>query len=577
MLLQSPFLEKLGFAILHNLWQVGLLWLLLQAIEKIFPLSSSGKYYSGLAMQLLSLICFIVTFYNYPASKDVTNTQSAIFITNQLKPISSTLPYLAFIYLSLLSVFFIKWLVNYIYTIRLQTQGITNADASLQYFIDRHIQLLGLTKKIKVYISDRIKSPVTIGSFKPFILLPIATVNGLSVEQLEAILLHELAHIKRYDFLWNILLTLIETILFFNPFVKIINKHIDKHREYICDDWVLQTGYKPMPYAEALLSLARTQAGYTFALAATGNKNQLLTRIQRMLGVSTQEKQRYSLLPIIGIFSIMLITTICSSMQKPNVIQHKVEQLSIQSLHTFYMPDNSDIAPLCKPEIKVLTLKQNKIKALKECTELHIQVPPCSAVPIPPIPPIPTIEITAPPIAPYSPKANEIHSYSFNEPVTLTLSLPNITFDKKNDDKKVKATVENKQVEDFSFKFEFNDLSIDVTKAADCEKFADNIFKAASNVQLFFSDKELKAYTAAIQGKVNKAAAQLAEELKKSQFVNNIQNNEQLMALLKDNKPAQEAFFRLINLKKMQQQIEKKEPAHTNATIILNNDAVITQ
>ncbi len=94
--------------------------------------------------------------------------------------------------------------------------------------------------------------------FKPVILVPLAAINHLTPQQLEAVLLHELSHIKRYDYLVNLIINFIQTILYFNPFVKAFVKIVEKEREKSCDDMVLQFQYDSHEYATALLMLEKT-------------------------------------------------------------------------------------------------------------------------------------------------------------------------------------------------------------------------------------------------------------------------------------------------------------------------------
>jgi hypothetical protein len=123
-----------------------------------------------------------------------------------------------------------------------------------------------------------------IGAIKPVILLPIATMNHLSTEQVEAILLHELAHIRRHDYLLNIFQTIAEALLFFNPFVWLISRVIRREREHCCDDMVISCNASPLSYAQALAILENDRINTNqLALAATGNKNQLLNRIKRIM------------------------------------------------------------------------------------------------------------------------------------------------------------------------------------------------------------------------------------------------------------------------------------------------------
>jgi hypothetical protein len=144
---------------------------------------------------------------------------------------------------------------------------------------------MGIYRKVTLLLSSRVQVPVMLGAIKPVILLPVATISQLTPQQLEAIILHELAHIRRHDYLINIIQTLLETALFFNPFVWLISRAIRRERELCCDDLVVSCAAEPIHYARALAYLAQTatQAGNTLSLAASGQKNQLLTRIKRIM------------------------------------------------------------------------------------------------------------------------------------------------------------------------------------------------------------------------------------------------------------------------------------------------------
>ena len=117
---------------------------------------------------------------------------------------------------------------------------------------------MGIKKPVHIWLSGIVTSPVTIGYIKPVILLPIAAINQLSTQQLEAVLLHELAHIRRYDYFVNLVIRFIQTILYFNPFVKALVKTVEIEREKSCDEMVIQFQYDPHGYASALLMLEKT-------------------------------------------------------------------------------------------------------------------------------------------------------------------------------------------------------------------------------------------------------------------------------------------------------------------------------
>jgi beta-lactamase regulating signal transducer with metallopeptidase domain len=164
---------------------------------------------------------------------------------------------------------------------------------------------LQIVKHVSLHVSERIKVPVTAGFIKPVILLPVAMVARLSPEQVESILLHELAHIKRLDYLWNIIQKVAESILFFNPFVWVIVKEIHKEREYCCDEIVVSKTSDPLTYAKALLQLEMEVKHNELAMAANGaEKYPLLDRIKRISGMKNPDPS-----PKTGL--IVLATILC--------------------------------------------------------------------------------------------------------------------------------------------------------------------------------------------------------------------------------------------------------------------------
>jgi hypothetical protein len=152
-------------------------------------------------------------------------------------------------------------------------------------FLSELKQIAGVTRNIRLWMSEKITTPVTFGFFKPVILLPVAALTQLSSKQVEALIVHEFYHIRRNDYLINVFMSLCEMVLFFNPFAKMLLTNIRKERENCCDDEVIGLGYDRWEYAQALYLLGRNDiTTYHFALAATGKGKQLLLeRVKRML------------------------------------------------------------------------------------------------------------------------------------------------------------------------------------------------------------------------------------------------------------------------------------------------------
>ena len=173
--------------------------------------------------------------------------------------LATLLPYLSVAYIFLLLFLMAKLFTAYRHVHYIAHKNLLNPPAALDLFASQVSLQMEIPKKIKIWISNHIEVPATIGFIKPVILIPFASLNHLTVHQLEAVILHELSHIKRNDYFINLLISIIETILFFNPFIALFIKIIKSERENCCDDFVLQYRYDPHSYASALLRLEQSR------------------------------------------------------------------------------------------------------------------------------------------------------------------------------------------------------------------------------------------------------------------------------------------------------------------------------
>jgi bla regulator protein blaR1 len=290
---QSQFLQSLGWATLNSFWQIALLWCIYLAVNSVFKISSHKKYQFAVAAIVTGFIWFAFTFIYYFNSSSV----SGIAIFNQ--PINESNSVLnifllsaSVAYLSLLIFPSYRLFKNWQFVQRIKKQGLHKADLNYRLFVQKISSQLNIGKKVFVYISELVTSPVTVGYLKPIILLPVAALSNLSTQQVEAILLHELSHIRRYDYLVNFIVNIIGTFLYFNPFVKQFIKAIEEEREHCCDQLVLQYGYDKVGYASALLTLEKLSVSrHALALGAAG-KNYLVNRIEKIIGLPAGQPEK---------------------------------------------------------------------------------------------------------------------------------------------------------------------------------------------------------------------------------------------------------------------------------------------
>jgi bla regulator protein blaR1 len=310
---ESIVLQALGWALLNSLWQMALLWVIYHLILSVSK--NAGPHQKSLLASIVlfsGFSWFIITFLTIWVSDSSVNhslvTSSMISVDGNERLnqwLQSTLPLASLIYLVLLIIPAISFARNYRYVHELRINGITKVDVKWRMFIKRVSEQMGIKKPVHIWISDLITSPVTIGFLKPIILVPLAAVNNLTPQQLEAVLLHELSHIKRHDYLINLVITLIRTILYFNPFVKLFIKTIEREREKSCDEIVIQFQYDPYGYAAALLELEKNNFNSRpMVIASTGRKTDLLHRIERILGI--EKKPFISFNRLAGLFAGLL-------------------------------------------------------------------------------------------------------------------------------------------------------------------------------------------------------------------------------------------------------------------------------
>ena len=293
----SNFLQALGWAVLNSLWQMAFLWVTFQVILSFGVNKSATK--SRLATILLTtgFGWFMFTLISHwiidPDAIKRSLLALGSFQTGNAswnEQLQMILPYASATYLVLLVIPTLQFIRNYRYVQLIRNVGLSKCHVDLRIFVQKFAERMGIHKGVHVYISDLITSPVTIGFLKPIILMPIAAVNNLSQKQVEAILLHELSHIRRHDYLINLLLNFIRTILYFNPFVKLFAKQIEREREKSCDEMVIQFEYDPHGYASALLFLEKNNfIRQTIAVAASGHRNDLLHRIEKILGIEKRK------------------------------------------------------------------------------------------------------------------------------------------------------------------------------------------------------------------------------------------------------------------------------------------------
>jgi len=202
------------------------------------------------------------------------------------------------------------------------------------YWDDKIAQLsnqLGVLRTVKLMQSGIAKLPMVLGHFKPVILIPIGLLTALSAEEVESILVHELAHIRRRDYMVNLLQNLMEIIFFFNPAILWVSSLIKAERENCCDDIVVAQTSSKVSYIKALVSCQEYQSSMpAYAMGLGGNSDHFLQRVKRMLSNNNQSlnKVEKMVLTVCLISAVLLTAAFSKSSKEHTTVKPSAKRFS---------------------------------------------------------------------------------------------------------------------------------------------------------------------------------------------------------------------------------------------------------
>lgn len=224
---------------------------------------------------------------------------------------------------------------NWWYVYRLGKLGIRYPNEQWNQLFSELCTKMGFRRNPRLYWSDRVREPVTLRHLKPIVLFPIGLINQLSMEQVEMILLHELSHVKRWDYLINWLQSVLEILFFFHPAVWWLSAQARIAREHCCDDEVLGFGQHRLLYAKTLTLIATysCQSKSRLAMSLVGNNNDFTVRIRRLFGHYDEARNWQKTVFSCGLLVIILGAGL---MYSPKITAH---QLSLE-------PESLILAPV---------------------------------------------------------------------------------------------------------------------------------------------------------------------------------------------------------------------------------------
>jgi beta-lactamase regulating signal transducer with metallopeptidase domain/protein involved in polysaccharide export with SLBB domain len=331
-LTQSTWADRTGWVLVHSLWQFALVALLALVLQRALQRCSAASRYRALLAAMAIMVAMPVATWLSPWAVDapaiaargpVENPEKASPSSHaddamaalpaaspvelRAKPQAASLrlehtpigsvsswsmvkrrvqPWLAEIVLVWLAGVWVaafRPLLSWYTVHRLTTVGVSPVGGPVPGVLERTAKMLKLAQAAEVLQSTLVQTPTVLGCFRPVVLLPLRVVTGLPAVQLELILAHELAHIRRHDYLVNLLQTLVETLFFYHPVIWWLSRQIRNERENCCDDVAMATVGSRADYGRALLAIEELRATST-ALTLAAHGGSLVDRIRRIAG-----------------------------------------------------------------------------------------------------------------------------------------------------------------------------------------------------------------------------------------------------------------------------------------------------
>ena len=331
-LIQHPLIEAVGWALIHSLWIVALMALVLYALLRVTRRASSQTRYMISCITLFSMLLVLgvaigiglstqptpsyrtvgsansennfpvvtiepsdTAFHTelaFPASPKQIPSQvatkesggSEVAMTEWgMQVVRSRLPWIVALWLAGVAIFSLRPLMGWLAVERLRRSGVDNVSDAAKNILERTARKLNLNRTVKLVESTLVATPIVVGWLRPMILLPVSAMTGLSEKDLAALLAHELAHVRRHDYLVNLLQTVVETMMYYHPCVWWVSRVIREERENCCDDMAIRV-CDQSDYAQALLAMEQMRDQQP-ALAMSAKGGSLVKRIRRIAGL----------------------------------------------------------------------------------------------------------------------------------------------------------------------------------------------------------------------------------------------------------------------------------------------------
>lgn len=311
-----PLAQAFGLMVAHSFWQIAIVWVIFKLLEWKLSRRHQVVYLLSLTGMLVSAVWATVTFVGaltrlqavdttaFPESEHEVafvqpTTVSDVLTSNpNLWELSQTWleshsAQIGWAWLLCAGLLWLRLVGGWWLAQRLRRRDVSSAADNFQQLCSDWAKHLNINTKIQLLESPHIAEPLTLGFWKPVVLFPVGMLLQLSPAQVEALLLHELAHIRRHDYLVNLVQLALEVCFFYHPLFWMLSREARSRREFCCDEVVMRHTPNPLLYAKTLtdLQLSFLQPSTQFVMNATG-KSRFTERILHIAGISPKRSAR---------------------------------------------------------------------------------------------------------------------------------------------------------------------------------------------------------------------------------------------------------------------------------------------
>jgi TonB family protein len=419
-----PLVHALGWTLLHLCWQGTVVAVVLWCVLGVLGGRSSQARYAAACLALGMMIALPLATFAHLASAEYrlrdaldgpayvldpgmvlrvgAGEMNAPWPARMAVALDHALPWILLAWFAGVILFVARLNVGLLVARRMRSVATTAPPAELQQAFDALRRRLGVARAVRLMHSALVQVPTVIGWLRPVVLVPASCLTGLSTMQIEAILAHELAHIRRHDYLVSVLQSVIETLLFYHPAVWWVSKQVRRERECCCDELAVAVGGDRLAYARAL-SVLEERRSYSPEFALGANGGVLKMRIKRLLGckedAAVSQFAAFMVLALVVALAGSYVVTVARA-EAGAAVSHAARVASPMELEAA-APLNTLIAA---PAVREYRLKEPILMAQAEAPAAAPVTSPAQAAPTPPPPPIePTVPPPAVPSAPGGP------------------------------------------------------------------------------------------------------------------------------------------------------------------------------